>query len=63
MRTEFYKGADGKWYWRVKARNGEVIADGSEGYASLGNVKRAYARLFALMTAKIPKTMLQGETV
>lgn len=26
-----YKGADKQWYWHVKAKNGEIIAQ-SEGY-------------------------------
>lgn len=32
-RAELYQGADGQWYYRVLAGNGEVIAD-SEGYVA-----------------------------
>ena len=28
---EVFRGADGRWYWRMKAANGETIAQ-SEGY-------------------------------
>jgi uncharacterized protein YegP (UPF0339 family) len=36
----------GLWYWRLRAANGKIIADGSQGYASKSNVQRA---VFALM--------------
>ena len=29
------------WYWRLKAKNGKVIADGSEGYATASSCRRA----------------------
>lgn len=32
------------WYWRYRAKNGEVIADGAEGYASAANAFRAARR-------------------
>lgn len=35
----------GMWYWRLRARNGRIIADGSEGYASRRGVLRAIQRL------------------
>jgi uncharacterized protein YegP (UPF0339 family) len=34
MNVEVFKGKDGKWYFRVKAANGEPIAH-SEGYHNL----------------------------
>lgn len=30
-----------KWYWRLVARNGKIVADGAEHYASKSNVIRA----------------------
>ena len=39
-----YEGSDKKWYWRLKADNGRVIADSGEGYASEYNVVRAAKR-------------------
>jgi len=47
-----YKARDG-WRWRVKARNGKIVADSGEGYAKRGNATRAwntFARSFGLMT-------------
>ena len=39
---EYYQSAENQeWYWRFRARNGEVVADGSEGYHSRSNVLRA----------------------
>ncbi|MCJ2142557.1 YegP family protein [Methylobacterium sp. E-066] len=32
MRFELYRDAKGEWRWRLRARNGEVIADSAEGY-------------------------------
>ena len=31
---EVYKDTKGEFRWRLKADNGEVVADGNEGYAS-----------------------------
>jgi uncharacterized protein YegP (UPF0339 family) len=25
---------DGQWYWHLRAKNGEIVADGAEGYSS-----------------------------
>ncbi|GJD35209.1 YegP family protein [Methylobacterium aerolatum] len=32
MRFEMYRDSAGEWRWRLRARNGEVIADSGEGY-------------------------------
>lgn len=34
-----------EWYWRLRARNGRIVADGAEGYASERNVRQAIERL------------------
>lgn len=33
-RGEVYRDAAGEWRWRVRAFNGNVVADSSEGYAN-----------------------------
>lgn len=49
-RFEVYRGGTwkttwpGRWYWRLRAANGLVIADGSEGYATRSNALRAARR-------------------
>jgi hypothetical protein len=35
-RFEYYQGMDGKWYFRLRAANGEIVAVG-EGYATKHN--------------------------
>lgn len=37
---EHYEAKDG-WRWRMKAANGEIVADSAEAYDSESNVKRA----------------------
>ena len=34
MKFEIYKDTAGEWRWRLKAGNGEKIADSAEGYKS-----------------------------
>jgi uncharacterized protein YegP (UPF0339 family) len=43
--VEFYKDASDQWRWRRKARNGKVIADGSEGYVNLDDAKEQAERI------------------
>lgn len=33
--TEFYLGANDKWYWRTQSPNGEILGDGGQGYKEL----------------------------
>ncbi len=40
---EIYKDAKGDWRWRLRARNGRIVADSAEGYASKRNAKAAVA--------------------
>jgi len=42
---ERYEDSAGEWRWRLRHDNGEVIGDGSEGYASKRNVDRAIDRV------------------
>jgi uncharacterized protein YegP (UPF0339 family) len=42
---EFYEDSAGEYRWRLRHRNGNIIADGGEGYASKSNVKRAMNRV------------------
>jgi uncharacterized protein YegP (UPF0339 family) len=45
---EIYPSAD-RWWWRLRAANGRIIADGSEGYDSRRNVLRAIATVRATL--------------
>lgn len=41
MKFEIYQDKKKDYRWRARARNGRIVADGSEGYASRSNVYRA----------------------
>jgi uncharacterized protein YegP (UPF0339 family) len=40
-----YEDAGGEYRWRLRHANGEIIADGGEGYASKGNAADAVERV------------------
>ena len=42
---ELYEDAADEWRWRLRHRNGNVIADSGEGYASKGGAEKAIGRL------------------
>jgi uncharacterized protein YegP (UPF0339 family) len=44
-RFEIVEGTDSLWYWRLRAGNNRIVADGAEGYASASNAIRAAKRL------------------
>jgi uncharacterized protein YegP (UPF0339 family) len=47
---EVYRGRGVQpWRWRLRARNGKIIADGAEGYATRGSVRRAAKRLVLVL--------------
>ena len=46
-KLQIYKGKKGGWYIRIIARNGKIVADGGEPYASKSNAIRAAKRLTA----------------
>ena len=41
---EFFKDKAGYYRWRLKAANGEIVAN-SEGYVSVANAKRSAVRV------------------
>lgn len=45
---ELYKRKDGKWAFRVKASNGQVVAtDGGQGYSKKSAAQNALVKLLA----------------
>lgn len=40
---DIYQDKGGDWRWRLRARNGRIVADSAEGYASKRNAHRAVA--------------------
>lgn len=52
-KIEIYQDAGGEWRWRLKARNGEIVAQG-EGYKTRAGAERgAEALRRAAMQAKV----------
>ncbi len=47
MRLEVFQGLDG-WRWRLRARNGKLIATSGEAFDSRGNARRAARRMSKL---------------
>ena len=43
MRFELYRDAIGHWRWRLRATNGEVVADSAEGYARRADCEHGIA--------------------
>ncbi len=44
MRFEYYESG-GMWFWRLRASNGKIVADGGESYFNEASVLRALRRL------------------
>lgn len=38
---EVYPGPRGGFYWRLRDKNGQIVADGSESYSTRSNARRA----------------------
>jgi len=67
MKFEYYQGKDKvcydkvgpfqrqQWYWRLRAANGRIVADGAEGYASKRNVLRAIQRVRLLVSGSLAR--------
>jgi len=45
MRVDVYIDAAGHYRWRLVARNGRILADSGEGYATRANLMRALRKM------------------
>ncbi len=45
---ELFQGVDAEWRWRLRHRNGNIIADSGEGYSSRSGIDEAVGRIEAL---------------
>ena len=58
-RYEVHQGADGQWYWRLRAPNARIVAQG-EGYKTRAGAcrgvdgHRRHARTLAVITLQPP---------
>ena len=61
IKFEIYKDKADEWRWRARAGNGQIIADGGEGYDSKAGVKRAVGH-FCEKVALIHRLNIAGST-
>lgn len=50
IEIEPYVDTAGEYRWRARARNGRIVADSGEGYASESNLHRAIERFVFLLS-------------
>jgi len=50
VKVEVYRGKDGGWRWRVKARNGRIVADSAEGYRRQADCRKGMQRAAQALT-------------
>ena len=53
MKFEIYPDKAGKWRWRLKARNGQIVADGSQGDSRKDAVIRAIRSIESNLTGEL----------
>ncbi|MCJ2008976.1 YegP family protein [Methylobacterium sp. J-092] len=53
MRFEIYRDALGHWRWRLRAQNGNVVADSGEGYVRREDCEHGIALVRQSETAKV----------
>jgi uncharacterized protein YegP (UPF0339 family) len=58
MKFHIYQDKRGEWRWRLKARNGRIVADSGEGYARQGNAVRAAEMVRDALTFAYPATAI-----
>lgn len=54
MRIEIFQDRAGEWRWRLRAPNGRILADGSEGYSSKPGVRRSVANFVKYLREEPP---------
>ena len=56
---QLYKDRKGEYRWRLRARNGEIIADSNEGYSSKASCKHG----IDLVKEQAASAMVEDQTV
>lgn len=56
---EVYPDQEGDWRWRLRAANGEIVADSAEGYEERVGAYHAIARLVAILTTAGPEPVIE----
>ena len=48
-KLEIYRDGRGEWRWRLRASNGRILADSSEGYRRRASVRKAVERVRSIL--------------
>jgi len=48
-KIEIYRDKKREWRWRMRASNGRIVADGSEGYKRRASLIKGLNRVFKIM--------------
>lgn len=56
-----YPDKKGEWRWRIKAGNGQVMADSGEGYGKKGNCLRAIDKIAIVFKTQDPIVITEGD--
>jgi uncharacterized protein YegP (UPF0339 family) len=59
MRFELYREAKGDWRWRLRTRNGDVVADSAAGYRNREDCERGIAIVKACSLSPIADMTIQ----
>lgn len=51
--VEFYRDRAGEWRWRLKARNGRILADSAEGYTRYADCRLGYTRTCDVLQGRV----------
>ncbi|BCM86546.1 YegP family protein [Methylobacterium indicum] len=59
MRFELYRDGKGEWRWRLRAENGEVVADSGEGYVRREDCEHGIALVKGATNARVVNMTLK----
>lgn len=59
MRFELYRDVKGEWRWRLRAENGEVVADSGEGYVRREDCEHGIALVKGATNARVDDMTLK----
>lgn len=59
-KREIYKGGDGMFYVRVKARNGNIVNTMAEGYQRKGKAEGEFDKLYSVDDLQLARNLAQS---
>lgn len=60
--VEFYRDRKREYRWRIRAKNGKVLADCGEGYTRKSDCRQSYNRLFKTLNGVVEIQLLDSWT-